>query len=72
MQVDEFEITQEFLAQMLGLRREAVNKHVGELRRGGYIDYSRGKMTIKDRSGMEDMTCSCFRTIVAAYNNHSE
>jgi CRP-like cAMP-binding protein len=65
--LDEFPVTQEFLAQMLGVRREAVNKNVGELRHRGLIDYSRGKITILNRQGMEDFTCSCYRTIARSY-----
>ena len=64
---DEFPVTQEFLSMMLGVRREAVNRYVGELRRMGYIDSTRGKITIIDRQALENMTCSCYREINAAY-----
>ena len=68
MRADEFQITQDFLSHMLGVRREAVNKAVGELRRTGFIDFSRANMKINDRKGLESMACSCYGKIVAVYN----
>ncbi len=67
MRADEFQITQDFLSHMLGVRREAVNKAVGELRRTGFIDFSRARMTIKDRKGLEEMACPCYSKIVEIY-----
>ena len=71
MRTDEFEITQDFLSHMLGVRREAVNRAVGELRRTGLIDFSRAKMKIKDRKGLESIACYCYARIVDAYRKRS-
>ncbi len=56
----EFFITQEFLAQMLGVRRVGVTKAAGSLQRMGLISYSRGSMTIHDSEGLEVAACSCY------------
>ena len=71
MRSDEFQITQDFLSHMLGVRREAVNKAVGELRRTGFIDFTRAMMRIKDRKGLESVACPCYGQIVKAYNSRS-
>ena len=71
MRSDEFQITQDFLSHMLGVRREAVNKAVGELRRTGFIDFTRAMMRIKDRKGLESVACTCYGQIVKAYNSRS-
>jgi len=63
MQVDEFQITHEFLSNMLGVRREAVSRAAGELQRKGIIRYSRGKLTVSDRAGLENAACGCYELI---------
>jgi CRP-like cAMP-binding protein len=60
MQVDEFRITHEFLSNMLGVRREAVTRVAGDLQRKGVISYSRGKLTVRDRNGLEKTACRCY------------
>jgi CRP-like cAMP-binding protein len=60
---DEFAITQEFLAQMLGSRRATVTLSAGILQRAGLIRYRRGHMIIVDREGLEGASCECYRTI---------
>lgn len=63
METEEFEITQEFLSNMLGVRREAVNKAAVALQHQGLIRYSRGHISIIDRHGLEDATCICYEII---------
>ena len=63
MLTDEFQITHEFLSNMLGVRREAVSRAAGELQRKGIISYSRGKLTVNDRDGLERAACGCYELI---------
>lgn len=60
---DEFLLTQEFLAQMLGVRRASVSKVASELQREGLVSYARGKITVTDRTGLEGKTCECYAII---------
>ena len=60
---DEFPITQEFLAQMLGSRRATVTLSAGILQRAGLISYRRGHLVIVDREGLEGASCECYRVI---------
>src|SRR2546430_4742891 len=63
VQSDEFSLTQEFLAQMLGVRRATVNSAAGALHEAGFIRYSRGMITILDRPRLEAHACECYRII---------
>jgi CRP-like cAMP-binding protein len=58
---DQFKLTQEFLSFMLGVHRPAVTLAAGVLQKAGYIHYSRGKITITDRPGLEGAACSCYQ-----------
>lgn len=60
---NEFSLTQEFLAEMLGVRRATVTVAAGLLRRPGLIDYRRGRIRILDRKGLERAACECYRLI---------
>jgi CRP-like cAMP-binding protein len=60
---DTFPLTQEFLAQMLGVHRPAVNVAGGALQRSGLIKYTRGQITIVDRTGLEAASCECYEVI---------
>ncbi|HYO05789.1 MAG TPA: helix-turn-helix domain-containing protein, partial [Phototrophicaceae bacterium] len=55
-----FLLTQEFLAQMLGVYRPTVSGAAATLQQAGLIRYSRGKMTICDRESLEATTCECY------------
>ncbi len=55
-----FPITQEFLAQMLGVSRPSVALSAGALQKAGLISYHRGEMTITDRLGLERAACECY------------
>jgi CRP-like cAMP-binding protein len=57
---DEFPMTQEFLAQMLGVRRPAINAAGRQLQSEGYIRYSRGRIRVSDRAGLEAVSCECY------------
>jgi CRP-like cAMP-binding protein len=55
-----FELTQEFLAEMLGARRTSVTIAAGTLQRNGVIRYSRGRIEVLDRKGLEKAACECY------------
>jgi CRP-like cAMP-binding protein len=61
-----FPITQEFLASMLGMRRAGVNAVMASLKRNGVISYSRGKLVILERAGLETVACECYKTVKQA------
>jgi len=60
---NELTVTQELIAQMLGVRREGVTEAAGSLQRAGLIQYSRGKITVVDRAGLEARACECYRVV---------
>jgi CRP-like cAMP-binding protein len=60
---DEFHLTQEFLAQMLGVRRPSVTVAAGLLQKAGLIAYQRGRIRIVDRPGLEQGACECYDTV---------
>jgi len=62
-----FPMTQEFLAQMLGVRRASVAEVAGTLQRANVIHSSRGTITILNRRGLEALACDCFRLARAEY-----
>jgi len=64
---DEFDLTQEFLAQMLGERRATVNQVAGSLQQRGLIRYSRGRIQVMDREGLESAACRCYGFVRTEY-----
>jgi CRP-like cAMP-binding protein len=62
-----FPLTQEFLAEMLGVRRATVNLAIGILKNAGFIQYVRGQITIVDRPGLELASCPCYDLIRKEY-----
>jgi len=65
---DTFTLTQEFLAQMLGVRRATVGEVAAELQEGKLIQYSRGHMRVLNRRGLEKRSCGCYFIIRDEYN----
>ncbi|MEO6121275.1 MAG: Crp/Fnr family transcriptional regulator [Acidimicrobiales bacterium] len=65
---DEFPLTQEFLSEMLGVRRASVTVVAGILQRAGFIRFRRGRMTVLDREGLEESACECYRIIRAEFD----
>ena len=64
---NEFPMTQEFVATMLGVRRVGVTAAAGALQRLGLIEYHRGALTVLDRPGLEAASCSCYAAGERAY-----
>jgi CRP-like cAMP-binding protein len=60
---DKFPMTHEFIANMMGVRREEVSKAAMALQRDKLISYHRGQMTILNRAGLEAICCKCYRII---------
>jgi hypothetical protein len=60
---DEFTMTQEFLAFVLGVRRQTVSVAVSQFSRQGCIVYQRGQVRIVDRVGLESAACECYEVV---------
>jgi CRP-like cAMP-binding protein len=61
--MDEFNLTQEFLAEMLGVRRPSVTVTAGILQKAGLIRYRRGRIRVLDRAGLEACSCECYEVV---------
>ena len=61
-------MTQDLIANMLGVRREGVTEAALTLQRGGLICYSRGHITVLDRPGLEKRSCECYLVVKAEYD----
>jgi Crp-like helix-turn-helix domain len=60
---DEFPLTQRFLSQMLGVRRATVTEAARSLQHAGLITYVHGRITVRDRRGLERASCECYTII---------
>ena len=60
---NELSMTQELIANMLGVRREGVTEAAGKLQSKGLIQYSRGRITVVNRPGLEQQACECYRVV---------
>ena len=66
----ELKMTQELIANMLGVRREGVTAAAGDLQRAGVIRYSRGKITVLDRVKLEQLSCECYSVVKKETDRH--
>jgi Mn-dependent DtxR family transcriptional regulator len=69
IQSDQIDLTQEFLAQMLGAQRTTVTMVAGTLQRAGLIEYKRGSLHIVNRKELEAASCDCYGVTKKLYSN---
>jgi CRP-like cAMP-binding protein len=60
---NQLNMTQELIANMLGVRREGVTEAAGKLQKSGLIEYSRGRIAVLDRAGIEALSCECYAVV---------
>jgi CRP-like cAMP-binding protein len=65
---NELKLTQEFLSEMLGVRRAGVTQAAQKLQENGLIEYHRGRVQILDQGGLEEAACECFGTVREEYD----
>ncbi len=65
---DELTMTQELIANMLGVRREGVTEAAGKLQRDGLINYSRGHITVLNRPALEKRSCECYQVVKTEFD----
>jgi Mn-dependent DtxR family transcriptional regulator len=65
---NELVMTQELIANMLGVRREGVTEAATRLQQSGLIRYSRGRISVLDRAGLEKRTCECYAVVKKEYD----
>jgi CRP-like cAMP-binding protein len=68
LQSNQLVMTQELIANMLGVRREGVTEAAGNLHRAGLIDYRRGRITVLDRPALEQRSCECYAVVKKEYD----
>ena len=68
LQGQELLMTQELIANMLGVRREGVTESATKLQNAGLITYSRGRINVLDRPGLEKRTCECYAVVKKEYD----
>ena len=68
LQSNELVMTQELIANMLGVRREGVTEAALKLQEAGFIRYARGRIQVLDRPGLEQRTCECYAVVKKEYD----
>jgi len=68
LKINQLDMTQELIANMLGVRREGVTEAALKVQKAGLISYSRGHITIIDRAGLEQRTCECYKVVKEEYD----
>jgi CRP-like cAMP-binding protein len=68
LRANELAMTQELIANMLGVRREGVTEAALKLQQAGLISYARGRITVLDRAGLEQRTCECYAVVKREYD----
>src|SRR3990167_5082468 len=68
LQCNQLVMTQELIANMLGVRREGVTEAALKLQRAGLISYARGRINVLDRPGLEGRTCECYEVVKKEYD----
>ena len=68
LQGSDLVMTQELIANMLGVRREGVTEAACKLQTAGLIEYARGRITVLDRPGLERRTCECYAVVKKEYD----
>src|SRR6202048_5469002 len=68
LQTNELSMTQELIANMLGVRREGVTEAAGKLQDAGLIRYRRGRITVLDRPGLEARSCECYQVVKTEFD----
>jgi CRP-like cAMP-binding protein len=68
LQGNELVMTQELIANMLGVRREGVTEGALKLQKAGLIQYARGRITVLDRDGLQGRSCECYAVVKKEYD----
>jgi CRP-like cAMP-binding protein len=68
LSANELNMTQELIANMLGVRREGVTEAAGKLQREGLIEYTRGHIKVKDRAKLEKRVCECYQVVKTEFD----
>jgi Mn-dependent DtxR family transcriptional regulator len=68
LQGNELVMTQELIANLLGVRREGVTEAASKLQADGLIQYRRGHITVLDRARLEKRVCECYRVVKKEYD----
>ncbi len=68
LQSNDLSMTQELIANMLGVRREGVTEAAGKLQDAGLISYRRGRISVLDRPGLEERACECYQVVKTEFD----